>query len=69
MQPAVMTIGAARLLTRSGVRLAATQGRHGQQGSRRFDVVVLGATGFVGRLVAEEIACSYQASPAELRLG
>lgn len=28
--------------------------------SRRFDLVVLGATGFVGRLVAEEIATNYQ---------
>jgi hypothetical protein len=30
------------------------------QPSRRFDVVVLGATGFVGSLVAEEIATNYQ---------
>lgn len=31
-----------------------------QRGQRReFDLVILGATGFVGRLVVEEIACDY----------
>lgn len=28
---------------------------------RQFDIVVLGATGFVGRLLVEELACDYPA--------
>lgn len=32
----------------------------GPRAGRQFDIVVLGATGFVGRLVCEEIACNYQ---------
>ena len=31
---------------------------------RRFDLIVLGGTGFVGRLVAEEIATNYQVLPS-----
>jgi len=58
-QPTVPTVSspAHQAPSRDPVRAKAGEGDRGAK--RDFDVVILGATGFVGRLILEELTCDY----------